>query len=104
MIPRAILCCAALLLVPACPARRGPGPAASASTMAPTAADAEYTRFAREYLDAYYAEHPVRATRLGLHLYDTRLPDLSAEAFQRRAQALHGWLARLERLERSALT
>jgi uncharacterized protein (DUF885 family) len=72
--------------------------------MAPTAADAEYTRFAREYLDAYYAAHPVRATRLGLHLYDTRLPDLSAEAFQRRAQALHGWLARLERLDRSALT
>ncbi len=104
MILRATLCCAALLLVTACPARTGPGPAASASTMASTAADAEYARFAREYLDAYYAEHPVRATRLGLHLYDTRLPDLSAEAFQRRAQALHGWLARLERLDRSALT
>jgi len=104
VILRATLCCAALLLAPACTARRGPGPAASASTMAPTAADAEYARFAREYLDAYYAAHPVRATRLGLHLYDTRLPDLSAEAFQRRAQALHGWLARLERLERSALT
>ncbi len=104
MILRATLCCAALLLVSACTARTGPGPAASASTMAPTAADAEYTRFAREYLDAYYAAHPVRATRLGLHLYDTRLPDLSAEAFQRRAQALHGWLARLERLDRSALT
>lgn len=104
MLLRSTLCCAALLLVPACTARPGPGPAASASTMAPTAADAEYTRFAREYLDAYYAAHPVRSTNLGLHPYDTRLPDMSAEAFQRRAQALHGWLARLERLDRSALT
>jgi uncharacterized protein (DUF885 family) len=72
--------------------------------MAPSAADAEYTRFAREYLDAYYAAHPVRATNLGLHAHDTRLPELTAEAFQRRAEALHGWLARLERLERSTLT
>ncbi|HEX8823008.1 MAG TPA: DUF885 domain-containing protein [Archangium sp.] len=101
---RSILYCAALLLVPACTARTGPAPTASSSTMAPSAADAEYTRFAREYLDAYYAAHPVRATNLGLHAHDTRLPELTAEAFQRRAEALHGWLARLERLERSTLT
>jgi uncharacterized protein (DUF885 family) len=72
--------------------------------MAPTAADAEYTRFAREYLDWYYAANPVRSTNLGLHAYDTRLPDLSAEALQRKAEELHGWLARLERLDRSRLT
>jgi uncharacterized protein (DUF885 family) len=67
--------------------------------MAPT-----YTRFAREYLDWYYAAHPVRSTNLGLHAYDTRLPDLSAEALQRQVKELHGWLARLERLDRSGLT
>ncbi len=104
MILRSTLCCAALLLIPACAPRTGLGPAASASTMAPTAADAEYTRFAREYLDWYYAANPVRSTNLGLHAYDTRLPDLSAEALQRKAEELHGWLARLERLDRSRLT
>ena len=99
MLLRSTLCCAALLLVLACSKRPGPGPVASASPMVSTPADAEYTRFAREYLDAYYAAHPVRATSLGLHPYDTRLPDMSAEAFQRRAEALHGWLSRLERLD-----
>ena len=80
---RATLCCAALLLVPACAPRTGVGPGASASTMATTRADAEYARFAREYLDWYYAAHPVRSTNLGLHQYDARLQDMSAEAFQR---------------------
>ncbi|HEY0096179.1 MAG TPA: DUF885 domain-containing protein, partial [Archangium sp.] len=58
----------------------------------------------REYLDWYYAAHPVRSTNLGLHLYDARVQDMSAEAFQRQAKALHGWLTRLERLDRAALT
>ena len=101
---RATLCSAALLLMPACAPRTGSGPAASAPAMASTPADAEYARFAREYLDWYYAAHPVRATSLGLHQYDTRVQDLSAEAFQHRAKELHGWLARLERLDRATLT
>jgi uncharacterized protein (DUF885 family) len=70
----------------------------------PTLADAEFSRFAREYLDWYYAQHPVRATGLGIHLYDTQLPDLSAEAQARKTAALHGWLERLGRIDRSALT
>lgn len=101
---RTMLCCAALLLVPTCAPRTGSGPAASSSTMASTPADAEYARFAREYLDWYYAAHPVRSTNLGLHRYDARVQDMSAEAFQRQAKELHGWLARLERLDRAALT
>ncbi len=99
---RATLCCAVLLLVPACASRTGSGP--SASAMASTPADAEYARFAREYLDWYYAAHPVRSTSLGLHQYDSRVQDLSAEALQRQAKELHGWLARLERLDRASLT
>ncbi len=101
---RTSLCCAALLLAPACAPRTGSGPGASPSAMASTPADAEYARFAREYLDWYYAAHPVRSTNLGLHQYDARVQDLSAEAIQRQVKALHGWLARLERLERAALT
>ncbi|HYO64526.1 MAG TPA: DUF885 domain-containing protein [Archangium sp.] len=101
---RATLCSVALLLVPACAPRTGSGPVASTPTLASTPADAEYARFAREYLDWYYVAHPVRATSLGLHLYDSRVQDLSAEAIQRQTKELHGWLARMERLDRAALT
>jgi uncharacterized protein (DUF885 family) len=69
-----------------------------------TPADAEFSRFARECLDWYYAQHPVRATGLGIHRYDRELPDLSAEAHERKARALRDWLVRLERIDRSALT
>lgn len=75
-----------------------------APTAMPTPADAEFTRFAREYLDWYFVQNPVRATGLGLHHSDTRLPDLSAEAHARKTAALHGWLERLGRINRSALT
>jgi uncharacterized protein (DUF885 family) len=70
----------------------------------PTPADAEFTRFAREYLDWYFVQNPVRATALGLHHSDARLPDLSAEAHARKTAALHGWLERLGHIDRSALT
>src|SRR5688572_18718310 len=73
------------------------------SAMTPPA-DAEFSRFAREYLDWYYAQNPVRATGLGIHRYDSELPDLSAEAHERKARALRDWLARLERIDRAALT
>jgi uncharacterized protein (DUF885 family) len=69
-----------------------------------TPADAELSRFAREYLDWYYARHPVRATGLGIHRYDRELPDLSAEAHERKARELRDWLVRLERIDRAALT
>ncbi|WP_257459369.1 DUF885 domain-containing protein [Archangium lipolyticum] len=101
---RYLLSCAALLLVSECAPRTGAGPAVSSSAMASTPADAEYTRFAREYLDWYYAAHPIRSTHLGLHAYDARMPELSAGAIQRQTGELHGWLARLERLDRAALT
>ncbi|HLL00822.1 MAG TPA: DUF885 domain-containing protein [Myxococcaceae bacterium] len=69
-----------------------------------TPADAEFSRFSREYLDWYYEQNPVRATGLGIHLYDARLPDLSAEAHTRKTAALRTWLERLRRIDRSALT
>jgi uncharacterized protein (DUF885 family) len=67
-------------------------------------AHAAYERLAREYLDWYVGVHPTRATRLGFHAHDAKLPDVSAEALRRRAEALRGWLTRLEGLERDALT
>ncbi|WP_223759002.1 DUF885 domain-containing protein [Myxococcus sp. RHSTA-1-4] len=70
----------------------------------PAAAKSEaYDRLVREYLDWFTAANPTRATRLGFHMHDAHLPDVSAEALGRKAEALRGWLTRLEQLDRGAL-
>jgi uncharacterized protein (DUF885 family) len=92
-----------LTCVCACAPRARTGPESSVSTSS-SAADAAYTRLAREYLDWFAAAHPTRATRLGLHMHDAHLPDVSAEGLRRKAEALRGWLTRLEQVDRAALT
>lgn len=62
-----------------------------------------YEQFSRAFLDWYYAEHPVRATSLGIHEYDGRLSSFSRAAIQRRADSLRAWLAELEALDRDSL-
>ena len=47
-----------------------------------------------EFLDAEFAESPVRASSLGLTEYDDRLDDLSEAAFDRRRAADTAWLER----------
>ncbi|HEX7171428.1 MAG TPA: DUF885 domain-containing protein [Candidatus Limnocylindria bacterium] len=47
-----------------------------------------------EFLDAEFAESPVRASSLGLTEFDDRLDDLSEEAFERRRAADGAWLER----------
>ncbi len=59
--------------------------------------------FAAEYLQAFYAAHPVRATKLGIHTHDSRLPVLSRAAIRRRVVELRVWLVRLERIDRDLL-
>lgn len=63
-----------------------------------------FGRFAAEYLDAYAAAHPVRATKLGIHDHDGSLPDLSRPAIRRRVKALGKWLDRLGRIDAGRLT
>ncbi len=75
-----------------------PGEAAS-----PEPPHEAYERFGREYLDWYYEAHPLRATRLGIHRYDDRMPDWSREGVARRTGALQDWLSRLETIDREAL-
>jgi hypothetical protein len=66
-------------------------------------AGGEFGSFAKGYLEAYYEAHPVRATQLGIHEYDSRLPDLSRRAIRRRVAALRNWLDDLGALERARL-
>ncbi len=94
-----------LACVSACAPRARTAPETSAmSTASASAAEAAYTRLAREYLDWYLEANPTRATSLGFHQHDARLPDVSAAALTRKSEALQNWLTRLEAVDRGALT
>ncbi|WP_246357848.1 DUF885 domain-containing protein [Pyxidicoccus fallax] len=69
-----------------------------------SAADAAYARLVREYLDWYTAANPTHATRLGFHMHDALLPDVSAEALGRKMETLRAWLTRVQQVDRGALT
>ena len=62
-----------------------------------------FERCSREFLQWYFEALPVRATSLGVHAYDSRLPDLSRQGIEQRGDALRAWLSRLEGIERSRL-
>lgn len=74
------------------------------STAPTAAAEAAFSRVAREYLDWYAGANPTRATSLGFHAHDGQLPDVSSAALARKAEVLRNWLARLDTLDRAALT
>ncbi len=50
------------------------------------------------FLSGYYEAYPVRATELGIHLYDDRLPALDRRGVQRRIEAVLDRLRELERI------
>ena len=56
-----------------------------------------------EFLDAEFAESPVRASGLGLTEYDSLLDDLSEAAFERRTAADVSWLERFRAVDQGAL-
>ncbi len=56
-----------------------------------------------EFLQAEWAESPVRASSLGLTEHDDLLDDLSAAAFERRRTADAGWLERFRAVDESEL-
>jgi uncharacterized protein (DUF885 family) len=53
-----------------------------------------FSDLADEFLDAEFADSPVRASSLGLTEYDDRLDDLSEAAFERRRETDREWLQR----------
>ncbi len=75
----------------------------SSVSLGTEAPDDPIERFAAEYLQAFYAAHPVRTTKLGIHDHDSQLPDLSRAAIRRRVVELREWLAKLERIDRDPL-
>lgn len=88
--------------VPAAPAS-GVAPAVAAAGEEGTDAARAYADLTRRFLDWYYADDPVRATRLGLHDWDDRLPDLSRAGIEARVAAYEGWIEEIAAIDRDAL-
>lgn len=63
----------------------------------------EFDRLAREYFEASYRASPTSATELGLHEYDDRLDDLSAQGLRGYAQQLRSFRAKFEALDPGAV-
>lgn len=74
-----------------------------ASAPEPAGAGEAFDRFVEAYFAARYEARPTEATSLGLHAYDAKLDDTSAEAIARRVATLGAQLAELSRLDRAAL-
>jgi uncharacterized protein (DUF885 family) len=66
--------------------------------------DDAFERLTRDYFKEYFRSNPVLATWAGNHRYDHQLDDLSREAVEAQLAALKTYLARLEKLDESALS
>jgi uncharacterized protein (DUF885 family) len=63
-----------------------------------------FSAFVDDYFDAYFAWKPSLGTAAGLHQYDGRLEDGSADARKKRVQTVKGLQARLEKIQAGKLT
>lgn len=64
----------------------------------------EFTEFEEKVFDTFIERNPTMATHLGIHEYDTELPDLSKEKQLEDIELLEKWLERLEEFEDEKLT
>ena len=62
-----------------------------------------FDTLSRDFLRWYLALDPVRATELGVHDWDARLPDVSAAAMATAVTEWRGWLVRVEEIPRDNL-
>ena len=63
-----------------------------------------FAELSAEFLEAEWADSPVRASSLGLVEHDERLDDLSDAAFERRRDADTEWLERFRAVDARSLT
>ena len=67
-------------------------------------ADDEFRALAKEYVDRMPALSPISATQIGDHRFDGEMDEISAAALQLRLNFHKEFLARLDRLDRNALS
>jgi uncharacterized protein (DUF885 family) len=80
------------------------GPWADGPAVEGADAPAPFAAFVDDYYDAYFAWKPSEGSAAGLHQYDNRLEDGSAEAAQKRVETVKGFQARLEKLRAGKLS
>ena len=64
----------------------------------------DFSTAAKRILDDYLQHEPIEATLAGLHDYDDRLPDMSADGFKAADQRAKGYLTTLESYSPAALS
>jgi len=69
-----------------------------------TREDREFANLSDDFLDWYFEAHPVTATAEGEHVHDNRIDDLGADARRLELERLHGFLSRLEAIDREQLS
>ena len=69
-----------------------------------SASDQAFAKFVDDYFAARFADRPTEGTAAGLHEYDSKMPDLSRAAIDRRVATLKGELGGLGAIDRTKLS
>ena len=69
-----------------------------------THADEMFDQLVASLLREYLEMNPAEATYLGLHEYDSMMPDLSREAMERAVRRLEWYYERFREIDRERLT
>jgi uncharacterized protein (DUF885 family) len=69
-----------------------------------SASDQAFAKFVDGYFAARFADRPTEGTAAGLHEYDSKMPDLSRAAIDRRVTTLKAELASLAAIDRTKLS
>jgi len=64
----------------------------------------DFDILANEILEEIWSFHPIAATHLGIHEYDTRMPDYSAKELHRRSRRFEQLLERLSEVDTTSLS
>jgi uncharacterized protein (DUF885 family) len=92
------------LLLGACGAgSSAPAGSAASPGAAPAAGDAAFGKFVDDYFDADARYSPTEAVGNGFHAHDAQIEDRSRAHIEQRIAELHGFLERLQKLDRGAL-
>ncbi len=81
-----------------------PAPAATSATSSPAPSGEAFSKFVDDFFDARFAYLPSQATEDGFHQYDSKLEDRSRARIEARIAELKGFLARLQGMDRAALS
>jgi Bacterial protein of unknown function (DUF885) len=82
----------------------GTTPAPPAGSPAQTAGSVEWTKYLREFQNAYFARNPSFAVQQGRHEYDGRLPDWSAAGIHTEVQWLHAQRTQAQLFDQNELS